>query len=95
MHAADFVDVLQIPCLPLQANRVASCRRKNRKGGVNIKKGQFLAPEQMKFAAQKVEEAGNKNVMLTERGTTFGYSDLVGRLPRHSYHARIWISSHS
>src|SRR6185295_13196136 len=44
---------------------------------VNIKKGQFLAPEQMQFAAQKISEAGNKNILLTERGTTFGYSDLV------------------
>ena len=44
---------------------------------VNIKKGQFLSPQAMKYAAQKVVEAGNKNVMLTERGTTFGYQDLI------------------
>jgi len=44
---------------------------------VNIKKGQFLAPESMQFAAQKVVDAGNHEVMLTERGTTFGYTDLV------------------
>ena len=44
---------------------------------VNIKKGQFLSPMAMQFAADKVIEAGNKNVMLTERGTTFGYQDLV------------------
>ena len=44
---------------------------------VNIKKGQFLAPDAMRFAAQKVVDAGNPNVMLTERGTTFGYTDLV------------------
>jgi 2-dehydro-3-deoxyphosphooctonate aldolase (KDO 8-P synthase) len=44
---------------------------------INIKKGQFLAPEAMRFAVQKVIDAGNSNVMLTERGTTFGYSDLI------------------
>ena len=44
---------------------------------VNIKKGQFLSPLAMQFAADKVVEAGNKNVMITERGTTFGYQDLV------------------
>ncbi|KAB4818030.1 3-deoxy-8-phosphooctulonate synthase, partial [Bacteroides thetaiotaomicron] len=44
---------------------------------INIKKGQFLSPLAMQFAADKVVEAGNKNVMLTERGTTFGYQDLV------------------
>ena len=44
---------------------------------INIKKGQFLSPQAMQFAADKVVEAGNKNVMLTERGTTFGYQDLV------------------
>ncbi|HPG73209.1 MAG TPA: 3-deoxy-8-phosphooctulonate synthase, partial [Bacteroidales bacterium] len=44
---------------------------------VNIKKGQFLSPEAMGFAADKVLETGNKNIMLTERGTTFGYTDLV------------------
>jgi 2-dehydro-3-deoxyphosphooctonate aldolase (KDO 8-P synthase) len=44
---------------------------------VNIKKGQFLSPQAMRFAAEKVVEAGNPQVMLTERGTTFGYQDLV------------------
>ena len=44
---------------------------------VNIKKGQFLSPGAMQFAVQKVADAGNKNVMITERGTTFGYTDLV------------------
>ena len=44
---------------------------------INIKKGQFLSPLAMRFAADKVVEAGNKNVMITERGTTFGYQDLV------------------
>ncbi|MDR2906542.1 MAG: 3-deoxy-8-phosphooctulonate synthase, partial [Bacteroidales bacterium] len=44
---------------------------------VNIKKGQFLSPDAMKFAVDKVQQAGNQDVMLTERGTTFGYQDLV------------------
>jgi len=44
---------------------------------VNIKKGQFLSPGAMQFAVQKVVDAGNDNVMITERGTTFGYTDLV------------------
>jgi 2-dehydro-3-deoxyphosphooctonate aldolase (KDO 8-P synthase) len=44
---------------------------------VNIKKGKFLSPQAMRFAAEKVVEAGNPQVMLTERGTTFGYQDLV------------------
>ncbi len=44
---------------------------------VNIKKGQFLAPDSMKFAVDKVLESGNKNVMITDRGTMFGYQDLI------------------
>ena len=44
---------------------------------INIKKGQFLAPESMRFAVQKVRDAGNDDVAITERGTTFGYQDLV------------------
>ena len=44
---------------------------------VNIKKGQFLAPEDMQHAAEKIKSTGNKNIMLTERGTTFGYHNLV------------------
>jgi 2-dehydro-3-deoxyphosphooctonate aldolase (KDO 8-P synthase) len=44
---------------------------------VNIKKGQFLSPEAMQFAKEKIESQGNEKVMLTERGTTFGYHDLI------------------
>ena len=44
---------------------------------VNIKKGQFLSPEAMQFAVQKVKDSGNKNVLLTDRGTMFGYQDMV------------------
>jgi len=58
--------------------------------GVNIKKGQFVSPEAMKFAVEKVQSTGNKNVWLCERGTTFGYNDLVvdaaaiSRLKKHN-----------
>ena len=74
--AAPYVDVLQIPAFLcrqtslLQAAAQTGCC-------VNIKKGQFLSPEAMTYAVEKVQRAGNDNVMLTERGTTFGYQDLV------------------
>lgn len=74
--AAEYVDVLQIPaflCRQTDLLVAAACTGKI----VNIKKGQFLSPEAMRFAAEKVVEAGNDQVMLTERGTTFGYQDLV------------------
>ncbi|MDR1780083.1 MAG: 3-deoxy-8-phosphooctulonate synthase [Tannerella sp.] len=74
--AAEYVDILQIPAfLCRQTELLAAAARTGRI--VNIKKGQFLSPEAMQFAAQKVVDAGNPNVMLTERGTTFGYTDLV------------------
>lgn len=74
--AAEYVDVLQIPAfLCRQTDLLISAAETGKI--VNIKKGQFLAPDAMKFAAQKIIDAGNKNVMLTERGTTFGYTDLV------------------
>ncbi|MDR0395119.1 MAG: 3-deoxy-8-phosphooctulonate synthase [Tannerella sp.] len=74
--AAEYVDVLQIPAfLCRQTDLLAAAARTGKI--VNIKKGQFLAPESMQFAARKVVDAGNPNVMLTERGSTFGYTDLV------------------
>lgn len=76
LHAADFVDVLQIPAFLSRQTDLLHAAGTTGKW-INIKKGQFLAPEQMQFAAEKVLETGNKNVMLTERGTTFGYQDLV------------------
>ena len=74
--AAEYVDVLQIPAFLCRQTDLLVAAAKTGKI-VNIKKGQFLAPEPMKFAAQKVVDCGNPNVMLTERGTTFGYTDLV------------------
>lgn len=74
--AAEYVDVLQIPAFLCRQTDLLVAAAKTGKI-VNIKKGQFLSPQAMKYAAQKVVEAGNKNVMLTERGTTFGYQDLI------------------
>jgi 2-dehydro-3-deoxyphosphooctonate aldolase (KDO 8-P synthase) len=74
--AAEYVDVLQIPAFLCRQTDLLVAAAKTGKI-VNIKKGQFLSPESMKFAADKVLEAGNPNVMLTERGTTFGYTDLI------------------
>jgi 2-dehydro-3-deoxyphosphooctonate aldolase (KDO 8-P synthase) len=74
--AAAYVDVLQIPAFLCRQTELLIAAAKTGKV-VNVKKGQFLAPESMKFAVEKVRDAGNTNVMITERGTTFGYSDLV------------------
>lgn len=74
--SAEYVDVLQIPAfLCRQTDLLVAAARTGKV--VNIKKGQFLSPGAMQFAAQKVVDAGNRQVMLTERGTTFGYTDLV------------------
>ena len=74
--AAEYVDILQIPAfLCRQTDLLVAAAKTNRV--VNIKKGQFLSPGAMRFAAEKVKEAGNDRVMLTERGTTFGYQDLL------------------
>lgn len=74
--AAEYVDVLQIPAFMCRQTNLLVAAAKTGKV-VNIKKGQFLSPEAMKFAVDKVVQSGNDNVMLTERGTTFGYTDLV------------------
>ena len=74
--AAEYVDVLQIPAFLCRQTDILVAAAKTGKV-VNIKKGQFLSADAMSFAVNKVRESGNKNVMLTERGTTFGYQDLV------------------
>ncbi len=75
-RAAEFVDVLQIPAfLCRQTDILVAAANTGR--AVNIKKGQFLSPRAMKFAVDKVKASGNDNILLTERGTTFGYQDLV------------------
>ncbi|MCM1348122.1 MAG: 3-deoxy-8-phosphooctulonate synthase [Firmicutes bacterium] len=74
--AAEFVDVLQIPAfLCRQTDLLIAAARTGKT--VNIKKGQFLSPEAMQFAVQKVRDAGNPNVAVTERGVSFGYHDLI------------------
>jgi len=74
--AAQYVDVLQIPAfLCRQTDLLVAAARTGKL--VNIKKGQFLAPESMRFAVQKVLDCNNTQVTVTERGSTFGYSDLV------------------
>jgi len=70
------VDVLQIPAFLCRQTDLLEAAAATGKF-VNIKKGQFLSPLSMKFAAGKVEGKGNKNIILTERGTQFGYSDLI------------------
>lgn len=74
--SAEYVDVLQIPAFLCRQTDLLVAAAQTGKI-VNIKKGQFLSPGAMQFAAQKVVDAGNRQVMLTERGTTFGYTDLV------------------
>lgn len=74
--AAEYVDILQIPAFLCRQTDLLVAAAKTGKV-VNIKKGQFLAPDSMKFAAQKIVESGNHQVMLTDRGTTFGYQDLI------------------
>lgn len=74
--AAQVADVLQIPAFLCRQTDLLQAAGKTGKV-VNIKKGQFLSPAEMKLAAEKVESAGNKNILLTERGTTFGYNNLV------------------
>ena len=74
--AAEYVDVLQIPAfLCRQTNLLVAASETGK--FVNIKKGQFLSAGAMKHAAGKVQEAGNSRVILTDRGTMFGYQDLI------------------
>ena len=74
--AAEYVDVLQIPAFLCRQTSLLVAAAKTGKV-VNIKKGQFMGAEAMKFAVNKVTESGNNRVCLIERGTTFGYQDLV------------------
>lgn len=74
--AAEYVDVLQIPAFLCRQTELLIAAANTGKV-VNIKKGQFLSAGSMQFAAQKCVDAGNANVMLTERGNSFGYGDMV------------------
>jgi len=74
--AAEVADVLQIPAFLCRQTDLLEAAGESGKI-VNIKKGQFLAPDDMKYQAEKVAATGNKKIFLTERGTTFGYNNLV------------------
>lgn len=74
--AANYVDVLQIPAfLCRQSDLLTSAAKTNKI--VNVKKGQFLSGQSMKFAVEKIKSAGNEKILLTERGNSFGYQELI------------------
>lgn len=75
-QAAKYFDILQIPALLCRQTDLLVAAAETGKI-VNVKKGQFISGEAMKFAVDKIRKAGNDKVMLTERGTTFGYQDLI------------------
>ena len=75
-RAAAFVDILQIPAFLCRQTDLLIAAGETGKI-VNVKKGQFVSGEAMKFAVDKIRKTGNNKIMLTERGTTFGYQDLV------------------
>jgi 2-dehydro-3-deoxyphosphooctonate aldolase (KDO 8-P synthase) len=84
--AAEVLDVLQIPAyLCMQSTLLVACAKTGK--AVNIKHGQFLAPENMKHPVKKAVDSGNQQLILTERGFTMGYNDLVVD-PRAFYHMR-------
>lgn len=74
--AADYLDIIQIPAFLCRQTELLVAAARTGKI-VNVKKGQFLSPGAMKFVAEKITASGNPNVLLTERGTTFGYTDLI------------------
>jgi 2-dehydro-3-deoxyphosphooctonate aldolase (KDO 8-P synthase) len=74
--AAEFVDVLQIPAFLCRQTDLLIAAAKTGKT-VNVKKGQFLSAGSMKFAVDKIIDSGNSNVILTDRGNTFGYQDII------------------
>jgi 2-dehydro-3-deoxyphosphooctonate aldolase (KDO 8-P synthase) len=74
--AAEYVDVLQIPAFLVRQTDLVVAAAKTGKV-VNLKKGQFMSPAAMKHAVQKVKDSGNEQVMVTDRGTMFGYQDMI------------------
>ena len=75
-RAAEYVDILQIPAFLVRQTDLVVAAAKTSKT-VNLKKGQFMSPESMKHAVKKVTDSGNEQVMITDRGTMFGYQDMV------------------
>ena len=76
IKAAEYVDVLQIPAFLVRQTDLVVAAAKTGKV-VNLKKGQFMSPEAMKHAVQKVKDSGNENAWITDRGTMFGYQDMI------------------
>ena len=74
--AAKYVDIIQIPAFLARQTDILTNAAKTGKT-INIKKGQFMSAESMKYAVDKVKQSGNDNVIITERGTQFGYNDLI------------------
>lgn|SRR5574344_710325 len=74
--AKDYVDIIQIPAFLCRQTDILVAAAKTKKI-INIKKGQFLSAQSMQYAVEKVRESGNDNIILTDRGTMFGYQDLV------------------
>jgi 2-dehydro-3-deoxyphosphooctonate aldolase (KDO 8-P synthase) len=82
--AGEVLDIIQIPAyLCMQTTLVVAAAKTGKV--VNLKHGQFLAPENMKHPVEKIRSTGNENIILTERGYTFGYNDLIVD-PRSFYH---------
>ncbi len=88
---SSIVDILQIPAFLCRQTDLLLAAGKSGKI-VNVKKGQFLAPEDMRHAIEKIESTGNKNILLTERGSSFGYHNLVVDMSSLGYNERIGIS---
>jgi len=76
IKAAKYVDVLQIPAFLVRQTDLVVAAAKTGKV-INLKKGQFMSPEAMQHAVKKVQDSGNTNVMITDRGTMFGYQDMI------------------
>tara|TARA_B110000444_G_scaffold260838_1_gene309506 strand:+ start:26072 stop:26887 length:816 start_codon:yes stop_codon:yes gene_type:complete len=74
--AANYVDILQIPAFLVRQTDLIIAAAETGKV-INLKKGQFMSPESMKFAVQKVKDSGNQNAWITDRGSQFGYQDLI------------------
>ncbi|GGX21181.1 3-deoxy-8-phosphooctulonate synthase [Aquimarina muelleri] len=74
--AAEYVDILQIPAFLVRQTDLVVAAAKTGKT-INLKKGQFMSPEAMQHAVKKVKDSGNNNAMITDRGTMFGYQDMI------------------
>lgn len=73
---ADVVDILQVPAfLCRQTDLLTECAKTGKV--INLKKGQFIAPDDVKYMVEKITDHGNENILITERGTSFGYNDLI------------------